>query len=78
MVMGLLSSDTETQRKCSCLLYVCRAKARLQETIGNLNYAMGCTADVLDLRDEKQALQEVYDKITEKYNAYMTRVRNNQ
>lgn len=78
MAMGLPSSDTETQRKCSCLLYVRRAKASLQETIDNLNYAMGCTADVLDLRDEKQALQEVYDKITAKYNAYITRVINSQ
>ena len=60
------------------LEFIRDAKANLDTACDNLNYAMGCTADVLDLRDEKQALQEVYDKITEKYNAYITRVRNNQ
>ena len=60
------------------LEFIRDAKANLDQACDNLNYAMGCTADVLDLRDEKQALQEVYDKITEKYNDYVTRVRNNQ
>ena len=60
------------------LEFIRDAKANLDTACDNLNYAMGCTADVLDLPDEKQALQEVYDKITEKYNAYITRVRNNQ
>lgn len=60
------------------LEFIRDAKANLDTACDNLNYAMGCTADVLDLRDEKQALQEVVDKLTEKYNAYMTEVRNNQ
>lgn len=57
--------------------HIVAAKSYLAYAIDSLNYAMTSTVDTLDLRDEKHLLQEVYDKLTEAYNNYAIRMRNN-